>query len=259
MVTVGAIYDWIDSVAPFCRAADFDNPGLLAGEREQLVTGVLLTLDLTRRTLEEAGELGASLILTHHPLIFHPVKSLSGQDLLCQVIRQGVAVISAHTNLDVATEGVSRALAGRLRLARVSPLEVTWREGEACGGFGGVGTLENAMEPQEFAAFVRRQLGSGVRYCPGALPVKRVAFCGGSGGSYVEAALQAGAQALVTGDVKHDVFLLADQLGLTLVDAGHFATENPVLEPLARRLGAQFPQTAVYVAGTGQDIVKWLV
>lgn len=344
-VFVRDIYRVMDQMAPFSLSMDFDNTGLLVGDEDAEVTGVLLALDCTSAVLEEAQKKGANLILTHHPIIFKGIKSVRADSVVYQAIRRGVHVISAHTNLDIAQGGVNDCLAHQLGLSDLRGLTVTnsklyqkivafvpethWKavydamtsagagtmenyagcaylthgEGtflpmEGADPFlgtlgkqetvqevriemvcppqktkevvaamkqvhpyevpaydvmenqaitqtetlGRVGTLNHPLTPQELAQYVKERLGGGsIRYTEGCAPITTVAVCGGAGDSEVESALRCGAQALITGEVKHHIFLEASRCGMTLIEAGHFETEDVVLDPLKERLASQFP------------------
>lgn len=236
-----AIYE----LAPRELAMEWDNVGLLVGRPDRAVTRVLVALDATLWVVEEAVALGVNLIVSHHPIMncaWHPVQTLRDDDpqgrLLLGIIEAGVGVICMHTNLDAAEGGVNDALAARLGLRDVEKLE---------GGDGilRVGhTVEQACG--SFAASVKKALGAGsVRYTDSGRPVRRVAVGGGACGGYFRAAAQAGCDALVTADVKYDQFLDARALGLSLVDAGHFPTENVVCPVLAEYLRKRFPGVEV--------------
>ena len=130
--TVRDIYNAIDGFAPFALAEGWDNSGLLVGSMHQPVRSVLVALDITDAVLHEASQLPADLIVAHHPVIFHPLKSLPGESLPYRLAASGIAAICAHTNLDIAKDGVNDALAARLELTGVTPLKISravpWRK-----------------------------------------------------------------------------------------------------------------------------------
>lgn len=254
MAKVADIYHFLDEWAPFSLQMDFDNAGLLVGDREAPVRRVLVALDVTEPVIREAARKGCQLIVTHHPVIFHPVRTLVPEDgtavKLITLTKRGVAVISAHTNLDVAPGGVNDSLLEKLGLVPEGILEPMGAlpDGTAYG-LGRVGRLPQEMAPAAFLKLVKRALSAkGGRAVRGGGPIRRVAVCGGSGGDLVRRAAALGCDALVTADVKYDQFLDAIQLGITLVDGGHFATENPVVEEVAARLRARFGGEGVEVA-----------
>lgn len=238
MTTAGDIYRFIDGFAPFRTAMDFDNPGLLVGDENTEVTTVVLSLDITPEVVREASELGAQLIVSHHPVIFHPLKKLNTASVPYLLASHSIAAICAHTNLDMAPGGVNDCLAGLLKLKNVRMLCENSASGLAealCG------ETDREYGPREFAEFVRDALGcEGLRYTDGGRPVTSVGLCGGGGADYLYGAAQTGCQAFVTGECKHNIFLDAESLGVTLVAAGHFETEDPVIPALMQRLAERF-------------------
>lgn len=252
MATVKEIYDILDGFAPFQTQMGFDNAGLLVGRAEAPVSRVLLSLDITLPVIEEAVELGAELIVSHHPVLFHPLKSLCAgdptADRLTALVRQDIAAICAHTNLDVAVGGVNDALAAQLGLQQV---EVFQPEGlDSAGrpyGLGRIGVTEQAFTVTDFAKQVKSALGAnGVRFVEGGQTVHRVAVGGGACGGELHEAWNKGCDTFVTADVKYDMFLDAKEIGLTLIDAGHFPTENVVLPVLERLLTEYCPGLQVF-------------
>lgn len=238
MTCIRDIVDYIDRFAPFDTAESWDNSGLLIGSPDLPVTRVVAALDATGEVLRHAARTGAELVVTHHPVIFRPLRAVTPGTPVWEAVRAGVSVLCAHTNLDAAAGGVNDLLAQALGLGEIAPLE-----GE--GVLGRMGVLKAPLQPGDFAAYVKEKLCcGGLRYVPGKLPVRRVGLCSGSGASFLPAAAAAGADAFVTGDVKHDQLLTAAALGVTLIDAGHFATERVVVPELARRLQERFPGLA---------------
>lgn len=252
MASVKDIYSAVDRLAPFETQMDFDNAGFLVGRGENEVSALLVALDITKEVVEEAVELGCQLIVSHHPVIFYPVKALTDEsvtgEILLALAEQGVAAICAHTNLDAAQAGVNDCLAQTLELGETTLLEQGGvdREGRPYG----IGRVGHSAKPgcsaEDYAAFVKECLGcAGVRFCDGGKPVNRVAVGGGSCGSMLAEAAAAGCDTFVTADVKYDQFLQAKAMGISLMDAGHFATENVVCPALAEYLAQSFPGVRV--------------
>ena len=352
MLTIGDVYNAVNTIAPFSLAESWDNTGLLVGSHKTQLRGAVAALDVTDAVIEEAVCAGANLIITHHPVIFSPLKQIDGESLLYRLIALGIAVISAHTNLDIAAGGVNDALAQRLELTGLRPLQFQAEQAfykvavmvpvqdkepvyEAmaaagagklgnyakCGFFalgegrflpldganpavGGIGKQESVQEirlemmvapanlqavvsamkaahpyeeaaydvykthavketqslgyvgelpqsltPCELALWVKEKLGArGVRFLEGAMPIKTVAICGGSGGEFLEKAQKLGAEALITADVKHSQMLQAAHLGITLIDAGHFDTEVLVLQPFVEALRSLLPELEIEIS-----------
>ena len=264
MAAVKEIYQALDRFAPFRTQMGFDNAGLLVGDEEAEVTRVLVSLDITLPVIREAAELGAQLIVAHHPVIFDPVKKvLAGDptgDKLIALIQNNISAICAHTNLDVAVGGVNDALAGALELKDIEVFLPDGLDGQGRPyGLGRVGVLEEACALSEFAGTVKRKLGAGsVRYVDSGKPVHRVAVGGGACGSCLRDAWSKGCDVLVTSDVKYDVFLDAQALGISLIDAGHFPTENVVLPMLCQTLRTAFPDLDVRPSQTHREVFSCL-
>lgn len=258
MVTVQDVYAFLNQLAPVSWQMDFDNSGFLVGDRTAEVTKVLLTLDITDAVIEQAAKLGAQLIVSHHPLLFHPLKHVWAEDAVGRKVialaRHGIAAVCMHTNLDIADGGVNDALMEKLDAKVTGLLEPAGSdENGAPLGCGRVGELESEMALKDFLAFVTKRLNvSGIRYCDGGRPVKHIAVCGGSGGSMLELAFEKGCDTLLTADVKYDRFLTARELGVNLIDADHFCTENVVIPVLREKLRMEFPDLEFSISSLGQ-------
>ena len=240
MITVGQIFDYLCSVCPTYTACDFDNVGLLVGDRENAVRKVMVTLDCDKTAAEKACAEGFDLIVTHHPVIWDGLKSVTADGMVYKLIRAGVSVISMHTNLDVAAGGVNDCLCAAIGLQNLETYIAEDGFALRCGTADGV-------NPETFATHIKNRLGGGVKYVSGNRDINRVLVCSGSGGSYLNAAANGGFDALVTADVKHNVFIDAIAAGISLFDAGHYETEKVVCTPLADKLSTQFPDISFEV------------
>ena len=247
MVTVRDIYDYIDGFAPVSSKMDFDNAGLLVGDMDRTAERALLALDITDTVIAEAQELGADVIISHHPLFFS-IKSVTEDDIIGRkiiaLIKNDISAICMHTNLDAALGGVNDALAAAIGLKDTALLASDGSCGDGTTwGIGRYGYLASAMDIVSFAAHVKTALGaSGVRYTDARAQVRKVAVVGGSGADHIAAALSCGCDAIVTADVKYNPFLDSLEMGIDIVDAGHFPTENVVIDPLCRRLASALPE-----------------
>ncbi|MBQ6848583.1 MAG: Nif3-like dinuclear metal center hexameric protein [Clostridia bacterium] len=243
-MTVQEIYAYLHSRAPFDTAEGWDNPGMLVGDPHREVSRVLVALDATAGAVDTAEAVCADLIVTHHPVIFAPLKKLSAQSIPYRLAAAGIDLIAAHTNLDKAEGGVNDTLAARLGLTDVvvAPDEYTR-----------IGTLPQPMSAKDFATHVARVLDTAVRYS-GDKEVQTVAVCGGSGGDFM--LRYHDADAYVTGEVRHHEWLAADHLNV--IEAGHYATEVPVVDTLAAWLTEAFPDLTVipYRDGEPYSVVK---
>ncbi len=264
MATVRDVYDYLDTLAPFDLQMSFDNGGFLVGRGDRTVTKILIALDITEEVAEEAALLGAELIVSHHPVIFHPVKEMTdasptGRKLLA-LAESRIAAICAHTNLDAVAGGVNDALAQSLGLRDTALLHQDGVDpGGAPYGIGRVGEIAGEMDCAQFAAFVKETLGAnGVRYVDGGSPVRRVAVGGGSCSSMMGEVLAMGCDTFVTSDVKYDGFLDARAHGLNLIDAGHFPTENIVCPVVANWLQKGFPQCGIHLSTRHHEVFSYL-
>ena len=359
MSIVSTIYGKLNSLAPFATQESWDNSGLLVGDPDAGVHTALVVLDITPEAVQEARKIGAELIISHHPVIFRPLKKLEQGSVVWELARAGISAICAHTNLDKARGGVNDCLAAALGLEQVGNYAVEGREkhckltvfvpnshaeavrqaiiGAGAGTIGGytgctfsvegtgrflpgegtspylgqpgreeaaaevrlesvvpadkldavlaamrqahpyevpafdvvesvregqeialgrMGELPEPLLPEEFAQLCADRLGADVRWNRGGRPIRRVAVLGGAGGDYLYPAAAAGADALVTGEAKHHEYLDAARMGLTLLDATHYATEQVVLRPLAETLSASFPEVR-FVVGRGGDVLAF--
>lgn len=262
MICVNDIVTFLETLAPRNMAEDWDNVGLLCGSSAAPVTKILVALDPFSSVCQEAAQLGAELIVTHHPLIFSPLKSVTDASSVGQcfhtLLKNGISAINAHTNLDMAPGGVNDVLAQALGLEDIT---VPYPLGLDANGraYGLLRTGTVASQPlDDFLSRVKERLGCpGLRYADGGKPVHRVAVGGGACGSEWLQAVQAGCDTFVTADVKYNQFWDSQQAGLTLIDAGHFYTENPVVAVLAQKLQAAFPEIPVSISKTHRDCMKF--
>lgn len=228
-VTVEQIYRWLDQVAPFDNQEEFDNAGFQLGRLDAPVTGALLALDVTEEVVREAVEQKAELIITHHPLIFTPLKSLNLADHVPRVIelllKHDLSLISAHTNMDQSPQySASAEMARRLGLLNVR------KEGPYLF----VGDLPQTKRADQLAASIKTALDASPRlYGAAHKEISTLAVAGGAFSDGFVEARAAGAQALLTGEVKHHHALEATASGMVLYDGGHYATEALMLPPLA--------------------------
>lgn len=254
MAIVNDIYAFLNEVAPVRYQMDFDNAGFLVGDGGTTVKKVLLALDITDDVIAEAAELHAQLIVSHHPLIFTPLRHATTDDpagrKVLTLARHGISAICMHTNLDIADDGVNDALMAALGAEVTGGLEPagTAADGSAltCGR---TGKLPEPMTMAEFLPYVAGHLhANGLRYVDCGLAVERIAVCGGSGGNMLELAAAKGCDTFVTADVKYDRFLAAKELGVNLIDADHFCTENVVIPVLQAKLLQRFPNVTFTIS-----------
>lgn len=367
MATVGTVLDFLERIIPSSLAAEWDNVGLLLGDRAAQVRRVMTCLTVTPESAAEAVEQQAELIVTHHPILFRPVQRLTGDNpegrMLLALLRAGVAVYSPHTAFDNAPGGINDLLAGRLGLTEVIPLrrheeprqcklvvfvpdadlagvsdalfaagagvigqyrecsfrltgtgtffggegtkptvgvkgrreEVReWRLEVICpearvetavaalrqahsyeepafdvyplrsapgaGGEGRVGRLPDTVTLGELARTAATVLGAPAMQAVGDLGrnVERVAVVCGAGGSFLNDAVRAGADVLLTGEARFHDYLAARAAGLALLLPGHYATERCGVEELAGRLQAALPELIIWASRQERDPVSLL-
>ena len=262
MTTVSDILNFVETLAPRAMKMDWDNVGLLCGSKSTSVTKVLVALDPFEHVCQEAAQWGAEVMVTHHPLIFKPLPSITDETTigrgLMTLIKHDISAINAHTNLDQAPGGVNDVLAKKLALVNVEVIHscgVT-QDGQPWG------LLRMGEVPQQpLDAFLNRVKTlldcEGLRYVDGGRPVRKVAVGGGACGDGWREALEAGCDTFVTSDIKYNQFWDARDAGLNLIDAGHFCTENPVVTVLAEKIAAAFPEIEVKISETHRDCMKY--
>ncbi len=232
----------INQFAPFALAEEWDNVGLLLGSPDREVNSVLLGLDPSLPLLKEAISRGADTLITHHPLIFRPLSSVTlttpvGVFLEC-ALANSINVIACHTNFDSAAEGVSDALAACLQLENVKPLHRTVYSGMENTGHGRIGTFSSPLSSAEFLQRVCEVLGVQGVMTAGTLPekIETVALCGGSGSDLAEEALNQQADVYLTAEIKHSTARWAEDSGFCVIDGTHYGTEQPAVALLAEKL-----------------------
>lgn len=230
-MTVKELYEYLDKRIPQALSCEWDNDGLMCCPKaDREVKKVLVTLDISAEMVKLAMKNGCDVILSHHPLVFRPIKSLSGENgvslKLIKLVQNGISAFSFHTRLDVLPGGVNDALSEKLGLKDVEPFG---DDGVMMGRIGNVSedTLEN------FAKLVKDRLGAPAVSYNGELPVRRVAVVGGSGEDFISAAKNSGADTFVSGSIGYHVMADTKENGINLIEVGHYFSELPVLKYLA--------------------------
>ncbi len=238
-MTIYELIHIMENIAPPALAMEFDNPGLLIGTTRRNIKKALFALDCTLPVAKEAVDIGADIVITHHPLFFNGVKHILPDDpqtaAAHMLIRHDIAMYAAHTNLDAAIGGVNDTLADIFSLLDVRPLPPE--------NLGRIGSLPETITLHDLCGIVNEKLNTKVRCAPAAfnfdmsdIEVSKVALIGGSGGGDVLSAHIAGADVLITGEIKHSQAIEAATLGLNVIQAGHYETEAVVLPVLIGRL-----------------------
>lgn len=261
MTTVAEIAQCLERLAPAALAADWDNVGLLMGDRQARVTRLMTCLTITADSAAEAADEKADLVVAHHPLPFRPLRRLTTEtqsgELLWRLARAGVAIYSPHTAFDSASDGINQRLAAGLGLQRIVPLEP--RAEDPSLGVGRWGHLPTPLALRDLVARVKQFLGiSGLQWVgPPDAPIERVAVGCGSAGELLQGAHQAGCQCFVTGEARFHACLEAEALGMTMILPGHFASERFGVERLADVLAAQFAQVHVWASQRERDPLQF--
>lgn len=225
-MTVREIYDSLIERIPDALAEAWDNDGLMcASDDTREVKRALVTLDVTEEMVDYAIAGGIDLIISHHPLIFKPLKNLTEDDHIARkvikLIKHDIAVISFHTRADKVEGGVNDTLCEIIGIKNAVPF------GE--GGLGRIGELDEELSMEDFSYLLKGLLDcDGVKVADACIPVQRVAVVGGDGKSYLGAALEMGADTFVSGRIGYNVMAEASEMGINLLEAGHFFTEHPV-------------------------------
>ncbi|MGN1194821.1 MAG: Nif3-like dinuclear metal center hexameric protein [Acutalibacteraceae bacterium] len=238
MPTVKNISDYIDSFAPYVTKCEWDNCGILIGDRNRKIHKIGFTLDLTPETLNNAVSEGVQLVVTHHPVIFHAQKSFLSGNIAFEAAKSGVDVISAHTCFDCADGGVNDVLFEVLGLFDAEKVE----SAETVKPMARIGKI-SCVSPRKLAVLVSRKLDTTVRLVDGGKNIEKVAVCGGAGMCFLDDVIAAGADAFVTGEIRHNEMLEAKQKGVTVIAAGHFETEYPAMSALKKKVQEHFPDT----------------
>jgi len=264
MSTVQTICEFLETFAPSRLAADWDNVGLLVGDRQSSLKRVMTCLTVTPSSAGEALERDADLIVTHHPLPFRPLSRLTTDDvpgrLLLQLIRGGVAVYSPHTAFDSAAAGINQRFAEGLGLDQIRPLVADDDEDEPEAGMGRFGTLADEITLEGFAQRLKEFLRVSWLKVVGSNDdrVSRVAVACGSAGQFLEEARDAGCDALVTGETSFHTCLEAEATGVALLLTGHFASERFAVEQLAALLASQFDDIQCWASEREADPLRFI-
>ncbi len=255
------LVEFMEQWAPLSYAESYDNPGLLLGHMDKSVETVMVAVDASENVIQQAVQQQADCLITHHPLIFHPLKKLTDEERtgkrLLALAEHGIALYSAHTNLDTAPGGNNDYAAGLLGLEQVKAVA---RPGEqACLR---IGQLPEALLLEELGTLVKKQFSLSYLRLIGEAQqeVRRVAICTGSGMDFMSLALQEGADVLITGDIGYHDAEQAKADGLALIDASHFGTDRLSVTWTAETLRKWAQETgyALRVCTAEEPVMDWI-
>lgn len=224
----------------------WDNTGFQIGDPEEEVKKILIALDLDKDVLEKAIKENFQMVITHHPIIFRPLTSITKEDhntgIILEAIKNDIVVYNAHSNLDLADGGVNDSLADILGLKNTSPLSIVKKESLPQQiGYGRIGYVDN-IRFDDFLDLIKAKLSVShlIVYGERKGYIDKVALCGGSGSDFILDAHKNGADIYITGDIKYHDAQYGHELGLTIIDAGHFNTEKVVLPSIESYLEREF-------------------
>lgn len=261
MYTVKDIFSAMDVIASMKNLHKGDNSGLIVGDGNAPVSKVLFALDITCEVVREAIEIGAEVIVAHHPVIFHPLYTLDDSNPACLALKHDIACICFHSPLDMADGGINDIifdmLDPALKLKKQAVLEPIHSDGR---GYGWVCAVGNEIMSDKLGMLLKDIFGNKVvRYTNSGRIVKKIAFCSGGAGGNLPFAIEQGADAYVTGDVKHDQWITARNSGIALYDCGHFHTEDIAIPYLIKRFGELLSGLELVQAKSDKDPVDYIM
>lgn len=257
-MTVKDVYDFLDRLAPFATQDKFDNSGLLAGSFDAEVTKIAVCLDITKEVVDEAASLGANLLVSHHPVIFHPLKAVASDSVVASLIEKKMNAVCVHTNMDMAKGGVTDIMLDLLDFRGTEVFDVIHPSLNL--GYGKIVDLDFGADAKSLAELCKKAFGcTVVRFSDNNRPCKRIVVCSGAGGSdaYVAQAAELGCDALITGDVKWSAFVEGRNRGVAVIDAGHYHTENILCNVLVSKLSQEF-DAEVFIPFANEDLCRYI-
>ncbi len=234
------ILEKLNREAPFKLAEEWDNVGLLVGNKDQEISGIIAGLDPTTSLIDEAVSKNCNTIITHHPVIFKPLSSIDTAvaegRLLQKALQHQLCIIGYHTNFDSANEGVSDVLGRKLQLEELTPLILSHEAPDT--GLGRIGSYPQPVEKDVFVNYLGSALGLEAIHMAGRLPetIQKVAICGGSGSEFAQLAKRSGADVYISAEIKHSTAVWANENDFCIIDGTHYATEKPAIEFLVNKL-----------------------
>ncbi len=245
------IFNRLEEIIPLYKAYSWDNVGLIVGRDDKEVQKIYVALDVTEASIEAAKLWGADLLLTHHPLIFSPLKQVNNRSFISNrvlsLIQSDMTYYAMHTNYDVLR--MADLASDLLGLQDREPLEVIGEDSQE--GLGRIGVLERDMEIKEFAEYVKSAFGlSSIKvFAQDEKVISKVAILPGSGKSHIETAIQLGADAYVTGDIGHHDGIDSSSRDLVVLDAGHYGVEHIFVSDMCKLLEKEFLDQGIEIKG----------
>lgn len=258
MYTVNDAYLAMDLLAPFNTQEKYDNSGLIVGNKTDKVDKIMLSLDITNKVIEEAKAKKCQLIISHHPVIFNPLKNVDRENPVYKLTEYGIAAICSHTPLDMCENGMNKAFFNLLKTrVKVEKYDILEKVSDNTG-FGLICDTDKSIDPDDFAGILKEIFGcTMVKYYNSGKPIKRIAFCSGAGASIIHLATDKNADAFISGDVKQDQFMTAINYGISLYDCGHFHTETIIFVYLKYYLKSKLPLVEIIEAEYNKDLLSY--
>ena len=252
----------LEQFAPLPLQESWDNAGLQVGLTEAEVSGALLCLDVNEQVIDEAIAKGCNLVVSHHPLLFRGLKKISGADYVqrcvIKAIKNDIAVVSMHTNMDNALNGVNWKIAERLGMTGCRFFARKDVDGVEAGS-GVVGDLPAEMAAADFIQLVKRQFGVACAQCNALLerPIRKVAICGGAGDFLLDEAVREGADAFITGEMHYHVYFDHEQQ-IQICVIGHYQSEQYTCEVFRDIIQKECPEVTTYIAETNTNPIVYI-
>lgn len=262
MYTVNDIASYIEKLAPTYLACEWDNVGLIVGNKSNIISKILVTLDVDINVVNEAVKNGCNLIVSHHPLMFHPIKRLnednSCEKVLMELVKNNISLYSAHTNLDVAPGGLNDRIASKLGMEDTQILEITGEyNGKECG-FGRYATLKTPKKFSEILAICKKVFSlKSIKYCGDInKKIKTIAINCGGGSSSLSECYKYDIDVFISGDFKYNTFRDAYENGVSVIDVGHYNSEFIVMDLFYEYLSNKFDDIEIIKSQKNVDIVS---
>jgi dinuclear metal center YbgI/SA1388 family protein len=259
---VKEITKYLESLAPLSLQASYDNAGLIVGNEEQEITGILICLDSVEDVLEEAIQKSCNLVIAHHPIVFRGLKKLNGKNYvertLIKAIKNDIAIYAAHTNLDSIYAGVNAKICEKIGLINRKILAPNKPDVQT--GAGMIAELPQNMVAQEFLAYLKQKMNLNVIRHTNLLDkeIRKVALCGGAGSFLLPQAIAQQADIFITGDFKYHEFFDADKQ-IIIADIGHYESEIFTNELFLEMLAPQFPTIQIYTSQVNTNPIAYFV
>lgn len=252
MTKVSDFDNYMNEIAPYEIACEWDNVGLIIGDKDANVKKCLIALDITQDVIDEAISEKVDLIITHHPILFSPQKKFLKDDFAYLLIANKINLISAHTNLDSAKDGLNDILCD---LFEIKDTEIL----DSKTSLGRIGFLDKETSSVEFAKKVKEKLVCQyIKIMDSKKPIQKVAIMSGAGSDWTEQAIDKNCDAFITSEIKHHYFILAKKMGITLIDAGHFETENIMCDYVLKKFSEKFFETDIKIAKSNKILTKYI-